>query len=125
MSQKKHLRATAIVKKDDRYLIVLDRGRKLYSLPGGGIERGEPSVAAAAREVYEETGLTPSMAKFLFRYEGSVSSHWVVLVEVRSTEHVKLQRKELDDYKWYRLGSSVPVSRHVTDILGKVKQQGW
>jgi 8-oxo-dGTP pyrophosphatase MutT (NUDIX family) len=50
---------------DDRDRVLLLRARdpfhpgkgQWWELPGGGMEPGEPSGTAAAREVYEETGL--------------------------------------------------------------------
>ena len=57
-----------LVMRDGKCLVVRDRGRKNYSLPGGAIERGEPALAAAAREVYEETRLEPEAARLLFRH---------------------------------------------------------
>jgi len=47
-------RGTAVVIKDGKVLMVRDKGKHRYSLPGGGINKNEPTVSAAAREVYEE-----------------------------------------------------------------------
>lgn len=51
----------AIVRDDDGQVLLVrrgtDPGRGLWSVPGGRIEAGESSEAAAAREVLEETGL--------------------------------------------------------------------
>jgi 8-oxo-dGTP pyrophosphatase MutT (NUDIX family) len=40
----------------DRVLMVLERGRRCWELPGGGIDAGETPREAAARELQEETG---------------------------------------------------------------------
>ncbi|MGX1100574.1 NUDIX hydrolase [Amorphus sp. MBR-141] len=51
--------------KDGRVLLV-ERGRQplagLWSLPGGGVEHGEPVRATALRELAEETGVTAEIA---------------------------------------------------------------
>ncbi|MEU0385571.1 NUDIX domain-containing protein [Streptomyces chartreusis] len=43
----------------DRLLLVFDRFRQGWELPGGLIEPGESSRQAAARELLEESGQTP------------------------------------------------------------------
>ncbi len=52
----------AVITRPDGQLLLIKRGnepgRGLWSLPGGRIEPGESDVAAVAREVEEETGLT-------------------------------------------------------------------
>ena len=120
---KQRSRATAIVMRDGKCLVVRDRGRKNYSLPGGGIEHGEPALAAAAREVYEETQLEPKAARLLFHHRGATQHHHVVLVDA-GPGTVRLQRKELDDYRWWDGKSNLPVHPHVREILARVRQQG-
>ncbi len=49
-----------------RLLLVRERVRDCWELPGGGIEPGESPRAAAARELWEETGqrVTPAQLAF-------------------------------------------------------------
>lgn len=44
---------------DERVLMVFDRFRQSWELPGGQIDPGESARQAAARELLEETGHTP------------------------------------------------------------------
>lgn len=44
---------------DERVLMVFDRFRQQWELPGGGIEPGETPRQAALRELAEETGQSP------------------------------------------------------------------
>lgn len=52
-------------------------GRDYWTLPGGGIEPGETPEQAALRELREETGLTGSAVRELYRreYLNTAGSH--------------------------------------------------
>ncbi|WP_431925050.1 NUDIX hydrolase [Amycolatopsis tucumanensis] len=56
--------ALVVVEVDDRVLLVFDRRRGQWELPGGMIEPGETSHQAAVRELAEETGIVVSGLRF-------------------------------------------------------------
>ena len=53
---------------DGRVLLVRHSYRAGWSLPGGGVDRGEPPQQAVLRELQEEVGLTGGIAEFLGLY---------------------------------------------------------
>jgi ADP-ribose pyrophosphatase YjhB (NUDIX family) len=73
-----------------RAVLLAERGKGppgVWSLPGGHIEAGETAMAAAAREVAEETGIAASIlgladvVDVILRDEaGEVSAHYVLAV---------------------------------------------
>lgn len=110
-------RATVIVRRDDCVLVVRDRGRPTYALPGGGIEGGELPIVAAARELYEETGLEASAIRFLFVFEGKYNNHHLYEVEAEGEVAV---RGEVDGYAWWDMRDDTPVYPHVRGILERL-----
>jgi len=80
--------ASAAVFRDGRVLLAR-RARAplagIWSLPGGLVEAGESLAQAAAREVFEETGVTAEIAALADTVEiirrdeaGAVSTHYVI-----------------------------------------------
>ncbi|MCD6391489.1 MAG: NUDIX hydrolase [Dehalococcoidia bacterium] len=82
-------RATAVVIREDKVLLVRDQGKHHFSLPGGGVHHGELSLSAAARELYEETGLRATKVVRIFNYRGKVNEHRVFLVEADGHVHLR------------------------------------
>lgn len=76
---RKKSRATVIVRTDEGMVITRD-DKGLLLLPGGNVEPGELPIAAAARELYEETGLKAQALEFLFEEESEFYMHQVFLV---------------------------------------------
>ena len=65
------LGASACVWKDGKVLLI-QRAKPplgLWSLPGGRVEFGETAVAAAERELLEESGVTADLTEFIGLYE--------------------------------------------------------
>lgn len=94
-------RATIIVQDDDgRILLVRDRGKRIFSLPGGKIERGEDARRAALRELQEETGINLTRAVRLFKHVGGSRVHEVFKSDVRADSRGKA-RAEIAQIKWW------------------------
>jgi len=110
-------RGVAVVIRHGHVLLVKDRGKNHYSLPGGGVHRGEHSYQAAARELYEETGLRAHKTSYIGSFKGAVSLHKAFLIEADGNVHLK-KGGELDGYIWWDMKSPVPVYQHVKSILG-------
>lgn len=84
--------SVAVFQGDD--VLLVQRGKEgayrgAWSLPGGAIELGEPALAAAKRELLEETGLLASdlalgdVADVILRNaEGAVERHYTIAVYV-------------------------------------------
>ena len=80
MSKYKNIRATIIVRVNGLILLVVARNG-LTLLPGGRVPRGALPISAAARELYEETGLVATSLSYLFEYESFSNLHHVFFVE--------------------------------------------
>ena len=118
-NQRKRQRATALVVKDGRYLLVRDKGHDRYSLPGGGMERGEAALTAACRELGEELGMKAYRAERLFDYtnEGSSNDHKVVLVFAGGEP--RINDRELESFRWWDGRERLQLYPHVTSIVGR------
>ena len=55
----KHVRVRVLILNEEKEVLLVRNwlGKQRWTLPGGGIKRGETPAEAGAREVHEETGL--------------------------------------------------------------------
>lgn len=113
-------RGVAVVIRHGKVLLVRDKGKHRFSLPGGAIKRGEPTVSAAARELYEELGLQTSKAERLrgCDFRGSTSNHKVCLIQASGEPH--LRGHELDKFMWWDMKKPIPTYVHVKKILERI-----
>lgn len=78
-TSRKKIRATVIVETPNG-LMIAKSPKGEWLLPGGGRNRGELSINAAVRELYEETKIEASDIRFLFDHESRYYTHHVFLV---------------------------------------------
>ena len=118
MTYKKHLRrrGVAVVIRHGKVLLVMDKGKHHYSLPGGGVKKNEPSLAAAVRELYEETSLKSQSVTKIGSFKGSFDHHIAYLIEAEGRVHLK-RHGELETYMWWDMKKPIPVFPHVREIL--------
>jgi 8-oxo-dGTP pyrophosphatase MutT (NUDIX family) len=104
-------RSRVVILCDDEVLLVRGwlSGDSAWSLPGGGVHRGEQPVVGAVREVYEELGvhLQPSdlspIGSDTQVYKGLPSEYHYFGVKLAHKPSLKLSRIELCDARWYSL----------------------
>ena len=87
------------------------------------MKKGEEPVAAACREMDEETGLTVLEATFLFHYESPSQRHHVCSLAVEG--QVRLQREELSDFRWWNGKAQLSIIESATDIIGQARAGGY
>jgi len=120
--QHKRYRATVVVIRDGKVLLVRDKGRHDFSLPGGGFKKGESTIQAGIREVGEELGGLEVISTERLRHcdlEGRRANHKVCQLIVSGEPHIR-QHHELDKVVWWDMKSNLPVQGHVRYILGKM-----
>lgn len=116
---KKRNRATALVVRDGKVLLVRNKGRRRFSLPGGTIEKLEPGGDAAERHLEEETRLEPRSVYPMFNYESRANSHRVYRIDAKGK--VRINSKDISEYTWWDGSPELPIRNSAHDILSKAK----
>jgi 8-oxo-dGTP diphosphatase len=132
-------RVAAVTVRDDRVLMVRERGadeegrhlgQEYWTLPGGGIQPGESPDSAVGREVMEEVGLTAEEVTYL--YDFPYPSGWTSCfrVEVESGEptlghdpDLHCERPRMVGLDWMPLGPRGDTGRAVPVMFlaGKIE----
>ena len=92
------------------FLLIRANGR--WAFPKGNIEKGETSMAAALREIAEETGLPPARLRtvsalppieYAFQWQGRLVFKTVhnFLVEARADAPLSPQLSEIEEVRWF------------------------
>jgi len=102
----------------------MDRGHHKWSLPGGGVEKGERSFQAAIREIHEELGLNVKRLHWLGHFKGKTSLHSMYLSN-HSSGKVYLQQQELKHYLWWDQKTKISAYEHVWKAIEKAKEKRY
>jgi 8-oxo-dGTP diphosphatase len=115
-------RGTLLVHSHGHFLLVMDHGRHKWSLPGGGVEKGEKSFQTAIRELHEELGLHVKKLHWLGHFKGHASLHSIYLSHhVRGKIH--LQKSELKKYLWWDGKTKIDAFGHVWKAIKMAKRK--
>ncbi|WP_299876342.1 NUDIX hydrolase [uncultured Sulfitobacter sp.] len=125
------LAALAVVRRGDNLLLVQRRNPPdagLWGFPGGHVELGETALAAAARELHEETGVVATPETYLTNIDvilpgddGQVQYHFLLAaVLCRYVSGTPQARDDVSDAGWFTLddieGPNLSCSAHVDRV---------
>jgi 8-oxo-dGTP pyrophosphatase MutT (NUDIX family) len=115
-------RATAVVRRNGLLLLVQERGFPQFSLPGGGLETGEPAEKAVVRELREETGLRAVSISPLPQCRTSDVYNTYHVFDVQAEGTLSIDPNELKDAWWWDGHEPVPLFTYVIRVL---QQLSW
>ena len=115
----KYVRATALVVRDGRLLLVRNKGERRYSLSGGRMRSKEAPTDAAIRQLAVKTGLQSFNVERLAHCdtETANSRHHVVRMDVAGD--VVLDKRRVSNYEWWDGNPRVRLNEHVPVVVGK------
>lgn len=100
------LMVRCVIKKNDRFLLISEKGEEVWETPGGTLEIGEYFEDALLREAQEETGYKIKLIKPLIVSIGD--SHRVkdekivcIIFESEIIEKVKEPESDIIGIKWF------------------------
>lgn len=133
-----NLASSAILMRDDRFLLVRRKNppaAELFAFPGGRAEPGETAEEAAIREFKEETGLTVFNPRLFATYDletrdkdGTLSHHFFLSV-FRVEEDGRQEPVAEDDASecgWYSAADirNLPVPESVLECVERIVAEG-
>ncbi len=132
MSQTPLLGAIAVVIHDGNVLLAKRKKQPdagMWGFPGGHVEWGETALAAAARELYEETGVQADPVDYLTNYDllrtddrGQVTTHYLLVgVACTFVKGTPIAADDVSDAQWFPIkevrANTLPMSARVIDLM--------
>lgn len=111
LTRKQRVRVIVENEQNEILLIVnVLRKRTIWTLPGGGVDRGETPAEAAKRELYEETGIDAPLSHFhylrtLHRSESQLAFSapiFYVAVQKKSLPETPHNPREIAHIGWFK-----------------------
>lgn len=119
-------RARAVVFNEDGEILLVRTwgGQRKWSLPGGGVERGEHPKAAAQRELLEETGIDAPLDDFSYvttlEIHGYKAPIYAVTVTKNQLPAIPHNPREITHLGWFAPHHLPEVSPAVRRALQKL-----
>lgn len=109
---------------DGRCLIVFDRWKHSWELPGGVRENDESPRAAAWRELYEETGQQPEALRYVgvgtVRFGDGRLEHLALFTAQISRPAPFIPNNEIEKICWWRPDSDLPGMAGIDAYLARL-----
>ncbi len=110
---------------------VEEKDRSFWTLPGGGVEKGEKREETAVREALEEINLKIKIIRFLFARQYSAGTEYCYLAEPQTGEqHLKIghdpelaaNEQVLKHAQWIQI-SDLKDDLHVSRVIGALSRE--
>ena len=105
MELRKEKSCGCIIIKNNKVLLVYEKGRDFWGFPKGHVEDGENEIETALREVKEEVGLDVkiiSEKRYVLNYiiRNEIDKTTVLYIAEPITEKITMQESEIGNVKW-------------------------
>ena len=126
------LAAIAVVLQNEEVLLVRRKNEPdagLWGFPGGHVEPGETALAAASRELFEETGINAEPIKYLTNVDvikhdvqGEIIFHFLLAaVECIYVSGIPKAADDVAEARWFAIddifGNRIETSENVDDVM--------